>query len=191
MKLFQQSDKMPISQKAIDLGLSSFEELLHFVRHLPYGRTSDRTNPIQVLTELKGTCSSKHALVKMIAHEQGFHDVHLYLGIYKMNRQNTPGIGNTLLENRLSYIPEAHCYLEIDKKRFDLTDANSDFERVRKDILDEQEIQPEQIGEYKVKYHKRFLKDWIQQTRVPFKPKQVWAIREACIRKLSQATNPI
>jgi hypothetical protein len=182
---------MPISQKAIDLGLSSFEELLHFVRHLPYGRTSDRTNPIQVLTELKGTCSSKHALIKMIAHEQGFHNVHLYLGIYKMNRNNTPGIGNTLLEYHLSYLPEAHCYLEIDKKRVDLTNADSTFDRVRKDILDEEEIQPKQIGNYKEKYHKRFLKYWIEQTRVPYDLKDIWAIREMCIRKLSQATNLI
>lgn len=189
MELLRQLESKPISQKAIDLGISSFEELLHFVRHLPYGRTSDRSNPIQVLTELKGTCSSKHALIKMIAHEQGFNDVHLYLGIYKMNRQNTPGIGNTLLEHRLTYLPEAHCYLEIDGLRLDLTNAESSFDRVRKDILDEQEIQPEQIGKYKVKYHKRFLKYWIEQTRVPYRPKEVWAIREACIRKLSQATN--
>ncbi len=45
----------------------TWNELTHFIRHLPYGRNSNRTDLSLVIKEQKGTCSSKHALLKEIA----------------------------------------------------------------------------------------------------------------------------
>jgi hypothetical protein len=45
-----------------------------------------------MLNERKGTCSTKHALLKAFAGEQGL-PIPLMLGIYEMDARNIPGIG--------------------------------------------------------------------------------------------------
>ena len=57
--------------------------------------------------------------------------------MYKMNQENTPGIGNLLIENNIEYIPEAHCYLKIDGQRTDVTSQRSHFSAIKKDLLEE------------------------------------------------------
>ena len=42
----------------------SFEELIVKVKNLPYGRNANRYDFSLVLSENKGTCSSKHAFLK-------------------------------------------------------------------------------------------------------------------------------
>src|SRR5580698_10132355 len=65
------------------------------VCELPYGRNSNPYDPLTVLTEQRGTCSTKHALLRRLAIEQRI-DVALVLGIYEMAEQNTPGVGDIL-----------------------------------------------------------------------------------------------
>jgi hypothetical protein len=50
---------------------------------LPHGRNSNREDPLIVLREKQGTCSTKHALLRRLAIEQGW-NLSLVLGIYKM-----------------------------------------------------------------------------------------------------------
>lgn len=73
-------------------GLHTWNELLYHVRQLPYGRNKSRTDFSLVISEAKGTCSSKHAFLKSIADENEF-PVKLILCLYKMSEKNTPGIG--------------------------------------------------------------------------------------------------
>ncbi|HWO29322.1 MAG TPA: hypothetical protein VNO32_11045 [Candidatus Acidoferrum sp.] len=61
-----------------------------YVCGLPYGRNSDPSDPVIVLAEQRGTCSTKHALLRRLAIEQGL-DIALVLGIYEMTERNTPG----------------------------------------------------------------------------------------------------
>ena len=63
-----------------------------YVCGLPYGRNSDPNDPLIVLAEQRGTCSTKHALLRRLAIEQGL-DVALVVGIYEMTERNTPGVG--------------------------------------------------------------------------------------------------
>jgi len=63
---------------------------------LPYGRTANRTDLSLVISEQKGTCSSKHALLKEVADLNGIKGIDLIIGIYKMSEANTPGIGDEL-----------------------------------------------------------------------------------------------
>jgi len=53
-----------------------------------------------VLNERRGPCSTKHALLKALADEQGL-PIRLMLGIYEMNARNTPGIGRVLEEHHM------------------------------------------------------------------------------------------
>jgi hypothetical protein len=167
-------------------GIKTWNELIEFVKRLPYGRNSNRFDFGLVISEKKGSCSSKHALLKKIADLNKIENVKLVLGIYKMNQHNTPNIGNVLMENSFDFIPEAHCYLKIENNRTDITTDNSDFEKIERDILNELEIEPEQVAEFKVEYHKQFLINWISENEINRNFNEVWEIREKCITNLTE-----
>jgi hypothetical protein len=158
-----------------------------YVCGLPYGRNSDPNDPLIVLAEQRGTCSTKHALLRRLAIEQGL-DVALVLGIYEMTERNTPGVGPVLQRHGLNGLLEAHCYLLTGGKRIDVTRAPS-VRRVEpiERFLYEVEIDPEQIIHYKNAVHKQFLMKWIADKgglgELSFD--EVWEIREECIARLS------
>ena len=163
----------------------TWQETLSLIRNMPYGRNSSRYDPSLVITEMKGTCSSKHAVIKMIADENHIQDVKLILCLYKMDGVNTPGIGKVLMENKISYIPEAHCYLNIDGVKHDLINPTSDIARIEDAVLEEIEISADQVAEFKVEFHKSFVKKWIEQSNIDYTFMEVWEIREKCIEALS------
>lgn len=99
-------------------GIESWNELIEFVKKLLYGRNSNRVDFGLVISEKKGSCSSKHAFLKKVADLNKVENVKLVLGIYKMNQLNTPNIGNVLIENSIDFIPEAHCYSAIGNINF-------------------------------------------------------------------------
>ena len=166
-------------------GIFEWNDALRLVRTIPYGRNPDRVNFLQVLQNEKGTCSSKHALLKILADENGWKDVKLILGMYRMSGENTPATGPVLKQYKLGYIPEAHCYLSVAGERIDVTSRHSDIRNVLPDILEEQEIIPSQVGDCKVLYHQSFLKEWIQKEKIPYQFDEIWSIREKCIAALS------
>jgi len=174
----------PHSQLAHAKGLHSWKGLIDHVRHLPYGRTPDKLDFASVLKLDRGTCSTKHALLKVIADENNI-DAQLTLCIYKMNHLNTPGIGQVIMDAGLPYVPEAHCYLKIKEGSIDITNSGSDLTRISEDIVDRQEINPAQIGDYKVWYHKAYLKKWRKESKLALSFEELWHLREACIAKLS------
>lgn len=166
-----------------EIGIKSFSEAMNFIKNLPYGRNSSKNDLTLVLAENKGTCSSKHALLKELAIENQHDEVILMLGIFKMNGNNTPKVKTTLAQNNLNYIPEAHNYLKINHKIYDCTTKNSSEINFVNDLILEIEIQPNQISEFKVQFHKEFLKNWIEDK--PFTLEEIWRIREQCIADLS------
>lgn len=173
-----------LTRQIKEKGISTWNELLQFTRNLPYGRNANREDLSLVLTEHKGTCSSKHAFLKKVADQNDIQNVKLILGLYRMNQANTPKIGSTLLDSGLEYIPEAHCYLKLNHQRVDLTSAHSDIDNIAADILEEIEIAPEQVTVFKVDFHKRYLKNWITENHIKMDFDNLWEIRERCIKKL-------
>lgn len=166
-------------------GITTWENLLHYIKNLPYGRNQNRTDFSLVITENKGTCSSKHALVASVAFENDIRNVELIIGMYKMKESNT-AIGTLLSEKNIDFIPEAHCYLKINGKRIDLTTETSNFSKIEKDLLEEIVIEPNQVGDYKIEYHKDYLKKWLYETHQKHNFDEIWSIREKCIQKLSE-----
>ena len=54
------------------------------------------------------------------------------------------------------------------------------------DLLEETDITPDQITDYKVNYHRTFLQRWlVLHPEIPFTLQEYWRIREACITALS------
>ena len=166
-------------------GITSWNEVVEFVKKLPYGRTTNRADFGLVLSEKKGSCSSKHAFLKCMADLNTIPNVKLILCIFRMNSINTPKIGNVLSKNALEFIPEAHCYLKINGKRIDITTKNSEFKNIEQDIFQELEIDPEQLSSFKVEYHQKFIENWLKTTHSKLNFDQIWHIREQCIKKLS------
>lgn len=173
------------SNLAESLGLHDWNSVVQYVQRLPYGRNENRHDFGLVLSKGKGSCSSKHALLKSIADENAI-NVKLILGIYKMNNRNTKGIGDTLDGSGLDYIPEAHCYLSIGGQRFDFTNPHSDISTILPDILCEIAIQPEQVIDFKVDFHKDYIRNWIESEKIPLDFETVWVLREKCIVRLSE-----
>ena len=164
--------------------IKNWSDLIEYTRKLPYGRNLNREDFSLVIKENKGTCSSKHSFLKKVADLNEFENVKLILGMYRMDNLNTPKIGNTILENGLEYIPEAHCYLKLNNQRIDITSNNSDIENLIDDIIEEIEIKPEQVNKFKVDYHKQYLHNWINENEIEMGFDKIWEIREQCIKKL-------
>ena len=165
--------------------IDNWQSVLAHVKALPYGRHTNRNDFSLVLTEQKGTCSSKHAFLKHVADLNNIPNVQLILGMYKMGPINTPKIVSVLSKHNLHYIPEAHCYLKIDGERFDFTSIDADFNTIKNDVLLEKIIQPQDVITFKVNFHKAYIKDWIKDQNIPLSFEDVWNIREQCIIKLS------
>lgn len=179
---FLSEDDLTLSLR--EHNIANWSELLAHVKRIPYGRNENRNDFSLVFKENKGTCSSKHALVKTIADLNQMQDIKLILGIYKMNHLNTPKISDTLLNHNLDYIPEAHCYLKINNLRVDVTHTNSDVSKLESDIVNELEIETNQVIDFKIIYHQQYLKDWLKREGISLSFEQLWKIREECIKKL-------
>ncbi len=114
---------------------NEFLDLLNEVNALPYGRNTDRANFRLVEFEKMGTCSTKHAFLKFMAKENRVEGVDLVLCLFKMNARNTPPLSHFLKEKKLDYIPEAHCFIRIDDKNYDITFPNSQDLKIEKDLI--------------------------------------------------------
>jgi hypothetical protein len=175
-----------VSKEFLSLGIPDFSSACQYVTQLPYRRNKDKTDNHTVFIDQCGTCSTKHALLKNLAVENNQSAVKLMLAIFKMNAQNTPSIENILTEYKLPYIPEAHNYILIDKEVFDCTKPGFSVINFFSDIIHQTEISPGQITDFKVEHHKKFIRNWLKEnTDIKITPEKIWAIREACIERLS------
>lgn len=178
----------PVSTAFIGRGITDFQAAGRSLQELPYGRTGDRADFQAVLREGKGTCSTKHALLAALAHEQGL-PVTLTLGIYAMHERNTPGVGSVLTRHGLASLPEAHCYLTYAGRRVDITRSGAEPTEPITQLLHEEPITPEQIGAYKVILHRQYIKAWVNINANEVRGRSVeemWRIREECIAALGQ-----
>lgn len=172
------------SAQFLALGIADYRAAARFVNQLPYGRNADRANFRLVIPELRGTCSTKHALLAALALENQL-PVHLTLGIYEMGERNTPGVGAVLSKHGLAFVPEAHCYLIYGGGRIDVTrDLASASEPIAR-FLHEETISPEQIGDYKVAMHQAWMRDWVAREMPHREWTELWKIREECIAAIS------
>lgn len=181
-----QSDKA-ISSVFLELKKENFWQAATYIQSLNYKRNSDKTNPLTILEDGYGTCSTKHALLKRLADENQKSDFQLMLGIFTMNRYNTPKVASVLDQYQLSEIPEAHNYLKWHHQIIDFTSITWRKENFEPFLLKEIEIQPEQITDFKVKFHQNFLQDYLDQhPEISYSLEELWKIREECINILSQ-----
>ncbi len=170
-----------LSVLAAQCGIKTWNELLLYIKKLPYGRNANRSDFSLVLQEGKGTCSSKHAFVKSIADNNDIPEIKLMLCIFRMNETNTPKIASILTSNDLHYIPEAHCFLQIGNEKIDLTTPLSAYATFQHDIIVSMPIEPDQVKTWKDIFHKAFIKQWMVENNINMSFERLWQIRESCI----------
>lgn len=176
-----------LSALLIERGITTWDQAISYIQQLPYGRNANRKDFSLVISERKGTCSSKHAALKTIADENKIEGVKLMLGIYKMTQANTPGIGSHILKSGVPYIPEAHCYLLLNEERKEYTTPSSCISSIENVILSETEIAPRQVSEWKVDFHRQYIKTWRISEGIAIDFDTLWEVRENCISSLSDS----
>lgn len=175
-----------LTSQIIEAGIVTWNDLVRSVQNFHYERNSNRFDLSLVWKERKGTCSSKHAFLKQISELNNIPNVKLILAFYKMDEQNTPGVGKVLEEYSLEFIPEAHCYLRVNNEILDVTKVNSDFANYSDVIIEAKEIKPTDVIENKITWHRQFLVKWIQANNLGITLDELWSIREKCIHALEQ-----
>lgn len=178
-------DKGPIGRAILFRSCQRLDVTLTLIGNMRYGRLTDTNDHLAVLKELKGTCSSKHVLVKRLADEQGWEDVELICCLYRMSESNTPGIGECLKVVGLDHLPEAHLYLKISGQPTDLTFPHSDHALYADDIIEEQVVTADWIAREKAGYHREKMAEWLNDQNAMLSLEDVWEIRENCISELS------
>lgn len=175
-----------LTSDIVESGIVDWKDLLRTVRQFHFGRNSNREDFTLVWSERKGTCSSKHAFLKLVAELNGFENVELCIAIYRMNSINTPEIRKILEKKDLSYIPEVYCYLKIDGNELDVTTLKSDFNNYKADIIEEFVIEKEAVVSKKIDLHKNFIKNWIETEQISHLLSEIWELREQCILALEK-----
>lgn len=173
----------PVSIAFRKHGIDSFSQALEWVHALPYGRNSDRANYMLIFQELRGTCSTKHAAVAALAHENGIF-MQLQMAICKLDATLEPKVQPLLDQMGIEFLPEAHCYLHYAGQDIDLTFPDQ-APTLRVETLEVHTIQPEQIGSYKLAIHQDYLKKWLKLKKLDMTFEEVWQLRENWIQSLS------
>jgi hypothetical protein len=176
-----------VSDAFTSLGVRDFEGAANYIRQLPYGRNANKLDLLTVFSDDCGTCSTKHALLKLLANEQQVGDeLELVMGMIKMSAANTPRVKHILEQHELPYMPEAHMYLKYNGEVLDYTASGFNISGYDKaDVISETDIEPDQIADHKVNYQKAFMKQWlIEHPEIPYNLDELFAIRETCIKAL-------
>lgn len=174
----------PLAREFRALGCPTFRDAAQWVQALPYGRNADRTRPELVLSEHRGTCSTKHALLALLAEEQGL-DVEMRLVFIRLDRTTSPAVAAVLDRHAVQYLPEAHCVLRTPQGTVDLTHPNGDGEPPEFD--EEADLDPEELGEPKILRHRTRLAQLLttdKDLHARFDLDSLWAVREECIAAL-------
>ena len=186
MKQFHLTSELPITQLFIEQGIVDFLSACTFVQDLPYGRNANRSDLSLILSEGKGACSGKHALLATLAEENGVPEIELIAGIFLMSPETHPVLTAFFEGKSFGSIPECHCYLRYKGERFDYTDHTNGMERIAPKIVREQRIEPHQVAEWKPKIHQEYLKGWLKRNpQIDKNLEEMWEDREACIELFS------
>ena len=176
-----------LTQLFVNQGIVNFQAAWAYLAAMPYGRLSNPRDLTAVFVQQCGTFTARHALLAQVAREQGITDLALVLCVYDFDR-DYPLVDRVLSQYGLPYLPEMSGCL---KYRRQLISIEGQGNSVRRDVVSQIEIAPAQIGNFKHRYHKNYLENWLLLEKLDRKWSidQVWRIREECLRAVEQDWN--
>ncbi len=177
----------PVSEAFHSRAIETFSAACSHVAGCAYRRVSQPDNPLAVLEESCGTCSSKHVILKQLADEQGQGaSVRLMLGIFFWGVSFSPKLESVLADSGFTELPEVHCYLRIDGAIVDLTSATWGRPRFVDTLAHEMELfSTDSATARKRETHREWMAAWLEQEHPDADFEDTWALREACIHSLS------
>lgn len=181
---FQILGSSPFSNAFLELGISRFSDACRFVQALSLARNTDPTDLLSLLSEKRGTCSTKHALLASLALEQGREDIELMVGIYLMDEVTHPQLKPIFVEHGLIGVPENYAFLRCGQKRYDFSSEGWSLVDFEHRIVREQRCDPNQTHEWKSMIHKHYIGGWLKRQQVDFTIDQIWELREKCLFQL-------
>lgn len=149
------------------------------VQALPYGRNESRSH-FAVFDEGRGTCSTKHALLKELALEQGWDDVVLVLGMVHLDPSH-PVAGPVMQQHGVPLLIDAHCVLDIAGEVIDVTFPDATEPTLP--LVEQSPIHPDDIMQDKARRHRAYLTKVAEQQALD--ADSLWAAREAYIAALT------
>jgi hypothetical protein len=183
---FKLTPESQISKKFIEKGILDFNSACEYVKNIPIGRITSRNNFALIFDKNKGTCSTKHALLNLLAEENDQSDIELMFGIYLISPKTHPQLTILFKEKGIVNLPESHCFLRYKGKRYDFTYQNNLLNLIESKIVRQQRIEPNQVGEWKEKIHQDYLMRWLKRKpELTFSLDEIWKIREECQQLLN------
>jgi hypothetical protein len=117
------TDGGPVSRTFLGLNINSFLDACRYVQALPYGYNSNRDAPLILFKEKMGNCTTKHAVIAMLASELDL-AIAKNIGVYAMTEDIVTGTNQILDKYDLPYVPMVHCFLVHKAHSVDLTIGN-------------------------------------------------------------------
>ena len=181
-------DRGVLSARLLEEGTHNFHQAIKHMSQLPYGRISDNKDLSLILTEKRGTYTTKHAFLVKLARENNVRELKLTLTVIHMHESHTAGVNTLLSRYSLPTFPEARGYLKYDGHLFDVCSGTALNESFADYLIAEIDIEPQQIGRFKTKYHQNFIKNWLQIEKLHnrWTAEEIWKIREECIHEMSR-----
>ncbi|MCJ8189977.1 transglutaminase domain-containing protein [Sphingomicrobium aestuariivivum] len=164
-----------------DEGLDTLGAAAGWIEALPYGRLSVRDHRA-VLSEKRGTCSTKHALLVELMREEGV-DAELVVGLFELSGKHFDTVAPVLEAHGLDTMLEAHCVAEVAGERVDFTGLTHTDKPIRFEL--ERRLEPAALVE-KNMIHRRALRQWRLDRGIAASFEAIWQAREACIAALSE-----
>jgi hypothetical protein len=161
-----------LSRRFLARGVAGFRAAARLVHRLPYGRAAD------VLAAGQGTCSSKHALLAQLAAECGV-DAVLVLGLVRMD--GPASVRAVLDAAGLAWMPEAHCWLRVEGRDWDLTFPDQPPGPPTVAVVECVPWDPARLDE-KVAWHRARLE---AHAPAGWTVDELWGVRERCIAALA------
>jgi hypothetical protein len=141
-----------ISNKFLELGVTSFKEACLHVHNMEYGYNSDKDSKMILFIEGKGSCTTKHGVIATLAEELGI-PLYKKVGIYKFTEEISTGTDEILKKYNLPYVPMVHCFLVYKDFKFDLTEGNNNGKNTSiEEFIHEEKVIPfiTRVDEYKL-----------------------------------------
>ncbi|MFN3234088.1 MAG: hypothetical protein ACE365_01580 [Gammaproteobacteria bacterium] len=176
-------DQGSVSELFKKHGLHTFYDAVNYLHSIKYGPIQNRADYTSILSEGRGTCSPKHALLFDLAKELGI-SLELYVGAILMTSQNTPLIKSVLEKYGLEGMLEAHTYTKFNARVIDITFPLRKAITEQYKPVDELKITPVFIGEEKEHWHRQEMEKYIKKNNIPYSVDELFDIRMECLGEL-------
>jgi hypothetical protein len=183
---FKLNNHSELTASLKSIGITHFKEACLYIQKIPFGRNNNPKDFSTVLTENKGTCSTKHGFLGKISEEHLQSDIHVMVGIYMMSEKSHPHLKTVFETYNLKFIPETHAYFRVNDVRYDFSSENFSISEIEPFIIREQRCEPLQLIGWKTMIHKHYIESWIKRQNLSYTPEQVWEIREMCLLSESE-----